>query len=148
MSNSIEAKVAEFVANKVGFTSVNVANAIKVDGEWIPNREVAAWLRAWDVDPEYTVTRISVTLEDGTSARATVYMPEDQPISAYTGRDERAMTPDEFEQRHGFNPVVQVQAPPSPPAAQIPSLDPTAAAAPAATVGDALRQRFNFPKAS
>ena len=158
MSNTIENKVAEFVAREEGFTSVNIANAIKRDGTWIANREVAAWLRSWNVDPEYTVTRINVTLEDGSPARAAVYMPESKPVSEYTGRDERAMTPDEFETMHGYNPVAQVVAPAPQPTAgaalALPSADAddgtttkTSGSAPV-TVGAKLRDRFNFPAAS
>ena len=41
----IKAKIDEYVTKNEAFTSVDIANAIKTDGTWIRNRDVAAWLR-------------------------------------------------------------------------------------------------------
>ena len=65
---TIEAKVDEFVNDNKGFTSVDIGNAIKTDGTWIANREVAAWLRRWTAPGNYGVTKVNVDLPDGGTA--------------------------------------------------------------------------------
>ena len=108
---TIQAKVDEFVAATKGFTSVDIANAIKTDGEWIGNREVAAWLRRWTPPGNYGITKVEVELADGGTARAGIYLPDTMAVKDYTATSQEAMTPDQFEALHGFNPVAVTTQP-------------------------------------
>lgn len=107
MSNdaTIAAKVAEFVGEEKGFTSVDICNSIKGDGTWIRNREVASFLRRWSPPVGYYSARVTVTLEGGGSASAAVYMPNTMTPAEYVETSQSAMTPAEFEALHGFDPT-------------------------------------------
>ena len=107
MSNdtTIAAKVDEFVGEELAFTSVDVANSIKADGTWIRNREVAAWLRRWTPVLGYCISRVTVSLESGATTQAAVYLPVSKSVADYVETAQRAMTPAEFEQIHGYDPT-------------------------------------------
>ena len=127
--SEIQAKVDEFVGRSEGFTSVDIANAIKRDGIWVANREVARWLRKWVPTLGYGVTRTTVELADGNQVQAAVYLPSTMSVSDYTATSQTAMTPQEFEQLHGYNPVAA-------PAPFNTGMDPTAAVTPYMTPAD------------
>ncbi len=99
----IEDKVTAFVDDTKGFTSVDIANAIKTEGTWVRNREVASWLRNWTPPVGYSVTKISVS-QHGTIAQANVYIPNTLAITDYVKTSQDAMTPAEFETLHGKKP--------------------------------------------
>lgn len=106
MSNVIKAKVTELMQNSMMFTSVNVGNAVKSDGTWISNREVAKWLRQNfsdlndDLDTDYIATQISV---NGSSS-ANLYHHFSADPDNYTDRLLKAITPVEFKAKHGKDP--------------------------------------------
>jgi hypothetical protein len=111
----IEKKVSEFVNNKKMFTSVNITNAIKMDGTWISNSEVAQWLRnsynnskhMTNILINYSSTTIQV--ENGQRA-ATLYYPFGHDSNTFTDTEISAMTPDEFKRIHGVDPFIPVPA--------------------------------------
>ena len=92
----IQAKVEEFISGDKLFTSVDVANAIKSDGEWIRNRVVRDWLleniTTNDIFSGYTKTRINV---NGGTHQATLYLPTWADADIYDKTDQRVLTPDE-----------------------------------------------------
>ena len=145
---TIQAKVDEFVAATKGFTSVDIANAIKTDGEWIGNREVAAWLRRWTPPGNYGITKVEVELADGSTARAGIYLPDTMAVKDYTATAQEAMTPDQFEALHGFNPVAPSAANPPKdypvPDASADSSDNSSAVAGLGAAGKALISRFKW----
>ena len=86
------------------FTSVDVGNSLKQRGDWIKNREVAAFLRdnAIDFAPQYTQGRftykksvINVTLPNGSNTEATLYHPSNVDPSTYKQTSQKALSPDE-----------------------------------------------------
>jgi hypothetical protein len=91
----IEMKVNEFVGQQKMFTSVDIANAIKCDGKWVRNREVAAWLRSNVASSygNYTTT----TIEVSGGRQATLYHPLNADSSTYDSRDQRALKPNEVD---------------------------------------------------
>jgi hypothetical protein len=135
----IEAKVDEFVADSKGFTSVDIANAIKTDGTWVGNREVAKFLRRWTPPSNYGITKVTVQVADtGGTAQAGVYLPDTLSVSDYTATSQEAMTPDQFEALHGVSPF-----PPPAPAKDYVVTDSDDSKP---TVGDKLRTMFKWPK--
>jgi hypothetical protein len=94
-TNIIFNKALEFTTKGKQFTSVDVANAIKGDGVWVRNREVAAFLREniFKVDSTYTKEVIDVTLPNGATAEATLYKPKWRDSGDYTDRSQKASPP-------------------------------------------------------
>ena len=136
---TIQAKVDEFVADSKGFTSVDIANAIKTDGTWVGNRDVAKFLRNWTPPLNYGITRVTVQVADtGDTAQAGVYLPDNQSVSDYTATSQEAMTPDQFEALHGVSAF-----PPPAPAKDYVAADSDDSKP---TVGDNLRGMFKWPK--
>ncbi len=138
----IQTKVDEFTAEELAFTSVDVCNSIKTDGTWIRNRDVAAWLRRWTPPVGYGISRVTVTLEGGGSAQASVYLPNTSSVVEYVKTSQRAMTPAEFEQIHGYDPV---SASTAPPASIIDDGSDGDDGSHDASVGDRLRSLFSWP---
>ena len=143
MSNDtiIADKIAEFTDKELAFTSVDVANSIKSDGTWIRNREVAAYLRRWTPILGYCISRVTVTLENGGTTTAAVYLPVTLSVADYAETAQRAMTPAEFEQIHGTNPTASVIA--------VDAIDDDGDdgddGSLSHTVGDRLRAMFKWP---
>jgi hypothetical protein len=104
MNQIIQDKVTEFVNDTKVFTSLDIANAIKTDGTWIRNREVASCLRNWTPPVGYGMTKISVTVTGGGPTQASVYVPNTLSLSDYVATAQDAMTPTEFETLHGKKP--------------------------------------------
>lgn len=139
----IENKVNEFVDDEKGFTSVDICNAIKTDGTWIRNRDVASWLRSWVPPVGYAVSRLSVTLLDGSVAQASVYLPNTMCVADYTETSQTAMTPAEFESMHGIDPLAPVNIPVPPPDYVDDSDD-----KPSTTMSQKLSNLFKWPSGS
>lgn len=95
----IRTVVVEALHRKMMFTSVDIANDIKLSGNWIRNHVVASYLRTnvlsicWDLGISYTTTLIPVTLENGDVTQAYLYHPFDTDASEYTDRHQRALDP-------------------------------------------------------
>ena len=146
----IEATVDQFVNDEKGFTSVDIANAIKTEGTWVPNREVAAWLRRWTPPSNYGITKITVQVVDtGATAQAGVYLPDNLSVSDYTATSQEAMTPAMFETLHGVNPIAPVIDPvvaPAKDAVADVSTDDKKDGKPSAA--DKLSAMFKWPKSS
>ena len=104
---TISDKVYEAVGKGEMFTSVDIANAIKTDGTWVRNSEVAHWLRNWHTfNDGYTVTRIPVTAADTQqTVSANLYLPQGEDSANYVKVTQPAMTPDEFKALHGVDPT-------------------------------------------
>jgi len=108
MNNTIKAKVVEFITAQKMFTSVNIGNAIKKDGTWIANHDVAEWLRSnfdtvnKEIGDSYTSTSIPVNND---TERATLYYPFFADPINYNDRNAQATTPDEFEKDHGYKSI-------------------------------------------
>lgn len=101
MSNDqiIENKVEEYVNRNEAFTSVDIANAIKIEGTWIRNREVAAWLRHNLLN--ITGNNYQRTLVDvGQGRQASLYHPFFFDSSNYIGQNQNALNPDDFNALH------------------------------------------------
>jgi len=154
---TIQATVDQFVNDGKGFTSVDIANAIKTDGTWLSNRTVASWLRNWIPPTNYGVTKVTVQVADtGGVAQAGVYLPDTMAVSDYTATATEAMTPADFETLHGFDPfdsidpvVVIAAVPADAPVkdyAPVASTDADPAPAADVTVGDKLKTMFKWPK--
>jgi hypothetical protein len=115
MDTIIKAKVEEFIANRRMFTSVNISNAIKTDGKWVRNRDVATWLRNnFDsVNTALSTDYVSVQISVGTLGdQANLYLPVSFDSQNYTDTNLQCMTPDEFKTLHGFDPLsTTVQSP-------------------------------------
>lgn len=146
----IEATVDQFVNDEKGFTSVDIANAIKTEGTWVPNREVAAWLRRWTPPSNYGITKITVQVVDtGASAQAGVYLPDNLSVSDYTATSLEAMTPAMFETLHGVNPIAPVIDPVVAPTKDAVADDKTDDKTDGnKTVGDKLRTMFMWPSST
>jgi hypothetical protein len=91
----IEAKVDEFISSNQMFTSVDISNAIKKDGTWISNSEVASFLRrnsAFILSKQYSSSSIPVL---NGQKRANLYYPIGSDTFDYQNRDQKALTPQE-----------------------------------------------------
>jgi hypothetical protein len=86
-------KAVELIKDQKMFTSVDLANAIKKDGNWIRNIEVASWLREnyrkLDEFLEYKTTPIQVC---SNTRSATLYFPEGSNPDLYSNRDQEPLT--------------------------------------------------------
>jgi len=104
----VKAKATEFLMQSKAFTSVHLANAIKMDGTWMRNTDVADWLRnsmgslVSSLSLNYTATLISV---NGGKDRAYLYHPVSFDVNSFTDTNISAMTPDEFQRLHGVDPL-------------------------------------------
>lgn len=143
----IETTVDQFVNDKKGFTSVDIGNAIKIAGTWVPNREVAAWLRKWDAPADYGVSKVTVTTADGNTVKAGVYLPNTLSVADYTTTSQEAMTPDDFQTLHGIDPLA-VTVVVDPVVTPAKDYDTSTAPKKDQSVGDQLRTMFRWPKTS
>lgn len=143
----IETTVDQFVNDKKGFTSVDICNAIKTEGTWISNRDVAKWLRNWAPPSNYGITKITVQVVDtGKTAQAGVYLPDTLSVSDYTSTAQEAMTPDAFKALHGVDPFPPTVAAPATPVTPPTPADHVPASGSAPSAGDKLRTMFKWPK--
>lgn len=93
----IQAKAESFIRDEILFTSVDVSNALKKDGNFVRNRDVTAWLHAHSDDaaifPNYTATIIPV--RNG-AVQATLYYPCWKDPDDYQKRDQKALSPSDL----------------------------------------------------
>jgi len=94
MSKTIEAKVNAKIQNNDMFTSVDVSNEIKTEGEWARNRDVAAYLRQLALPVMYSKTVIDV---NNSQSQATLYYAIGADTDEYKGANQTAMTYPEYE---------------------------------------------------
>jgi hypothetical protein len=98
----IESATKDFLQKLNWFTSVDIANRIKLTGNWVRNSTVAEYLRrnalslATKEGVDYKRTLIPVTLWDGGTSEAFLYHPEDEDpleyvLSGYA--NQRALDP-------------------------------------------------------
>jgi len=107
MSVLIKAKADEFVSRQEAFTSVDIANAIKRDGTWIRNSDIAEWLRNNFFATDYTNSLITVGVGND-SMRALLYHHDTYDSAHYDKVDQQAITPDEFNKIHAPKPRKKV----------------------------------------
>lgn len=129
--------ITMFVSKEMPFTSVEVTNHVKRLGIWIPNRQVAEYLRenVVEIADEYGLEYRISTIRVDTNKRyqtANCYHVSTFDVNAYLARDIRAITPDEFEAMHGMEAVVS-------PDEEIKKTE--------IFVNDSGRLEFNFPGA-
>jgi hypothetical protein len=93
---TIRVKVEEFIRAEKLFTSVDIANSIKMDGIWVRNTEVRHWLQNNFNDKllfgDYVLTPIHVC---SGSSLASLYHPALSDPNSYLDRDQRSLTPDD-----------------------------------------------------
>lgn len=148
-------KVQVYVNAGVGFTSVDIANAIKIDGTWVRNRDVAQWLRNWLPPVGYGVTKTTVSLPGGNLVQASVYLPSTLSVGDYTTTAQVALTPVDFKALHGLDPFAPVLHGLDPDGAPATKPDPRVVTEPAVghspdgkKLGQKLKNLFNFRPAS
>lgn len=99
-SKIIKRKVLKFLNDRKMFTSVDIGNSIKDDGNvFIRNREVSDWLRknfmrvAFENGYPYNTTLI--TVHAGTMQMVNAYLYHHYSVSSdrYLDRDQRAKSP-------------------------------------------------------
>jgi hypothetical protein len=97
-SSIIRAKVLQYINKEEMFTSVDISNAIKGDGEWVQNREVRDWLKSnFTNDSMFAdYNRMSITVCKD-SVAATLYLPAYKNPDDYEPRNQHALTPSEVE---------------------------------------------------
>ena len=95
----IKAAANKFLRGRKMFTSVDIANDIKLSGTWIRNHVVAGYLRqntlaiANGLMLMYEQTIIPVTLENGDITEAYLYHPVGTNSDDYADTDQRALDP-------------------------------------------------------
>jgi hypothetical protein len=112
----IKMKVEEFLQQGKMFTSVDIANEIKLSGTWIRNRDVAGYLRGNAMSLArmlmivYRQTMIPVTLDDGTTTETYLYYPMGMDANDYTNTNQRALGP--IDANHPRSASIHVQSVP------------------------------------
>lgn len=94
----IQKKVQEYISKEEMFTSVDISNAIKENGDWISNRDVRDWLKSnFSSDPMFSnYDRTSITVCND-SVAATLYHPAYKLAEDYEPRNQHALTPSEVD---------------------------------------------------
>ena len=99
----IDTVLREFTGRKALFTSIDIANEVKRRGTWVPNRDVALYMRQHELlapGGDYLMTLTTVSLRDGRPVEAYVYHPVGSPVTAYGEILQSAMSPQEFAALH------------------------------------------------
>ena len=99
----VDAVMGEFMDHKALFTSIDIANEVKRRGTWVPNRDVALYMRQHELlapGGDYLMTLTMVSLRDGRPVEAYVYHPVGSPVTAYGEILQSAMSPQEFAALH------------------------------------------------
>lgn len=91
-SSVIETKVNDFVSKNAMFTSVDIANAIKKDGTWVKNSEVASWLRVNVLANFSSYRAVRIPVAQG-QLTAFLYYPGTYNPDDYQDRDQTALPP-------------------------------------------------------
>lgn len=123
----IKTTVEEFLQQGKMFTSLDIANTIKLSGTWIRNREVASYLRqnvmslTWNLGVSYSATLIRVTLANGDPTQAYLYHPFGTDAGDYTETNQQALDP--ITSNHPKSASLHIQA--IPPVMSNPTIDTT-----------------------
>ena len=110
----IDIVLREFTGRKALFTSIDIANEVKRRGTWVPNRDVALYMRQHELlapGGDYLMTLTTCLLKDGRSAPAYVCHPAGTLVTEYREILQPAMSPQEFAVLH---PSAPVPTPPPP----------------------------------
>jgi hypothetical protein len=118
----IDTVLREFMDRKALFTSIDIANEVKRRGTWIPNRDVALYMRRHAPlasGGDYLMTLTTCFLKDGRSVQAYVYHPVGTFATEYREIAQSAMSPQEFAALHPsvpnpLQPTVGTSALPQP----------------------------------
>jgi hypothetical protein len=110
----IDTVLREFMDRKALFTSIDIANEVKRRGTWIPNRDVALYMRQHAPlasGGDYLMTLTTCFLKDGRSVPAYVYHPVGTFATEYREIAQSAMSPREFvalqpDKSRGLSPVL------------------------------------------
>lgn len=113
--------IQEFIKNEKMFTSVDIANTVKIKGYWIRNSEIAKYLRdninniSEFINGDYIVSQITVVVDNttGKTAIANLYHPINKNPYDYKDTNQRALSPDEITSLSTNN------QPPTPPTGRI-----------------------------
>ena len=119
-----EEVIQDYIRNNKMFTSIDIANTVKLKGLWIRNSEVAKYLRD-NVDNmdeflngDYVSSQIVVVIDaaTGRTTRANLYHPAIDNPHDYVNTQQRALTPAEVDAISSKNvaPTPTVIAPPAP----------------------------------
>jgi len=103
----IDTVLREFMDRKALFTSIDIANEVKRRGTWIPNRDVALYMRQHAPlasGGDYLMTLTTCFLKDGRSVPAYVYHPVGTFATEYREIAQSAMSPQEFAALHPSAP--------------------------------------------
>jgi hypothetical protein len=103
----IDTVLREFMDRKALFTSIDIANEVKRRGTWIPNRDVALYMRQavpLASGGDYLMTLTTCLLKDGRSVPAYVYHPVGTFATEYREIPQSAMSPQEFAALHPSAP--------------------------------------------
>jgi antitoxin component of MazEF toxin-antitoxin module/pterin-4a-carbinolamine dehydratase len=92
------------------FTSVDISNAIKEDGTWIMNRDVATFLRRYDFSNDSYERTVIVVTPNGKTARATLYHPDYADPSNYVKTNQKTLKKAEVDTKHPPTLVTQQQS--------------------------------------
>jgi hypothetical protein len=105
MSNKqlVKKIVDKYVEDKKAFTSLDISNDAKTNGDWIRNsqdsHELKLLFRA-NTYIDYKVTEIDVVRkEDGSIVTAILYLPENSCETDYTNISGSPITPDDFDSK-------------------------------------------------
>jgi hypothetical protein len=104
----IDTVLREFMDRKALFTSIDIANEVKRRGTWIPNRDVALYMRQHAPlasGGDYLMTLTTCFLKDGRSVPAYVYHPVGTFATEYREIAQSAMSPREFVALHPSAPI-------------------------------------------
>ena len=90
--------------NGVPFTSVCIANRMKEISMWLSNKEVARYLRknVYDIAFAEGVQYESTTIIVGAGHSANLYHSKNYDPNYFTDRNQKATTPEDFEDMHGI----------------------------------------------
>lgn len=104
MNQLVQDTVEEFIKDDKLFTSVDIANKIKEDGEWISNKVVSQEISSLfrnNCYNKYRVSSIKVKrAEDNVMVNAILYLPVNSNESDYLNTSAKPMTPDDFDFNH------------------------------------------------
>ena len=104
----IDTVLREFMDRKALFTSIDIANEVKRRGTWVPNRDVALYMRQHGLlasGGDYLMTLTTCFLKDGRSVPTYVYHPVGTLATEYREIPQSAMSPQEFAALHPSAPI-------------------------------------------
>jgi hypothetical protein len=101
-----------YVEDEKSFTSLDISNKVKSNGDWIRNSQVSSELKILfrsNTYPDYKVTEIDVVRkEDGSIVTAILYLPEIKCETEYTNISGSPITPDDFDSNSSVSKTVVI----------------------------------------